>query len=166
MLNRASQQAWDAGDRVAFERAPFGWEFNGDFMYWHATNDTATFISCWNHVASAIKSTDPKALCDWTINSHFTPNRLIYDFAVKHRKHFAVGEWGVVSGAGTNGGGDNPAFVQNMHSWFLAHAAVGLYESYFSISSEVDSKIVDNTTMSCGCDNPMASAKYLALWHP
>jgi hypothetical protein len=189
-----------------------GWEFNGDFMYWHATNDTAAFIACWNHVASAIKSTDPEALCDWTINSHFTPSdscmgdatncypgdqyvdyigiddydeyppstttpfdtiatatggiTWIYDFAVRHQKRFAVGEWGVVSSAGTNGGGDNPAFVENMHDWFVAHAAVGLYESYFSISSEVDSQIVDNTTMSCGCDNPMASAKYLSLWHP
>jgi hypothetical protein len=189
-----------------------GWEFNGDFMYWHATNDAAQFIQCWNHVAAAIKSTDPKALCDWTINAHGTPSdscmgdattcypgdqyvdyvgidnydnyppstttpfdtiakakgglTWIYDFAVQHHKRFAVGEWGVVSGAGTNGGGDNPAFVQNMWSWFQAHAAVGLYESYFSYASEVDSKIIDNTTGACGCDNPKASAKYLQLWHP
>src|SRR6185437_9212179 len=32
------------------------WEFNGDFWYYHATNDTAQFVQCWNHVASAIKS--------------------------------------------------------------------------------------------------------------
>jgi hypothetical protein len=31
---------------------------------------------------------------------------------------------------------------------------------------EVDSKIIDNTTGTCGCDNPMASAKYRALYHP
>jgi hypothetical protein len=189
-----------------------GWEFNGDFMYWHATNDTAQFIACWNHVASAIKSTDPEAILDWTINSKFTPSDScmgdatlcypgdqyvdyigidnydeyppstktpfdtiakaqggldwIYDFAVKHHKHFSVSEWGVVSGAGANGGGDNPAFVQNMWNWFEAHASIGLYESYFSIPSEVDSKIIDNTTGACGCDNPMASARYRMLWHP
>ena len=192
-----------------------GWEFNGDFMYWHATNDTAQFIQCWNHVASAIKSTDPQAIADWTINSKATPGdscngdatncypgdqyvdyigidnydeyppstttpfdtianakggiSWIYDFAVKHHKRFSVGEWGVVSSAsaGSNGGGDNPAFVQNMWSWFQAHAGVGLYESYFgtSLAGEVDSKIVDNTTGMCGCDNPMASAKYRMLWH-
>jgi hypothetical protein len=189
-----------------------GWEFNGDFMYWHATNDTAQFISCWNHVAAAIKSTDPQALADWTINAHSTPSDScngdarqcypgdtnvdyigidnydeyppstktpfdtiamaaggldwIYAFAVQHGKRFGVGEWGVVSGATTNGGGDNPAFVQNMYGWFAAHASNGLYESYFSIPTEVDSKIIDNTTGMCGCDNPMASAKYHQLWHP
>lgn len=191
-----------------------GWEFNGDFMYWHATNDTAQFIQCWNHVASAIKAADPRALTDWTINSKATPSdscmgdptncypgdqnvdyigidnydewppstttpfdkiandvggiTWIYDFAVAHHKHFGVGEWGVVSGAGSNGGRDNPAFIQNMWSWFSVHAAVALYESYFSNSDpgEVDSKIVDNTTGMCGCDNPMASAKYRQLWHP
>jgi hypothetical protein len=191
-----------------------GWEFNGDFMYWHATNDTAQFIQCWNHVAAAIKSTDPSVLADWTINSKYTPSdscmgdatncypgdqyvdyigidnydeyppstttpfdtiaiasggiTWIYDFAVKHDKRFSVGEWGVVSGAGSNGGRDNPAFVQNMWSWFQAHSAIGLYESYFSNDDpgEVDSKIIDNTTGTCGCDNPMASAKYQNLWHP
>ncbi len=193
-----------------------GWEFNGDFMYWHATNDTAQFIQCWNHVASAIKSTDPQALADWTINSKATPSdscngdatncypgdqyvdyigidnydeyppstttpfdtianakggiTWIYNFAVQHHKRFSVGEWGVVSSAstGSNGGGDNPAFIQNMWSWFQAHTSVGLYESYFgtSLAGEVDSKIVDNTTGMCGCDNPMASAKYRMLWHP
>jgi hypothetical protein len=192
------------------------WEFNGDFMYWHATNDTAQFIQCWNHVASAIKSTDPQALTDWTINSKYTPTDTcmgnatncypgdqyvdyigidnydqwppstttpfdtianavggvtwIYDFAVQHHKRFSVGEWGVVSAAsaGANAGGDNPAFVQNMWNWFQAHPAIGLYESYFSTSlaGEVDSKIIDNTTGTCGCDNPMASAKYHQLWHP
>jgi hypothetical protein len=192
------------------------WEFNGDFMYWHATNDTAQFIQCWNHVASAIKSTDPQALADWTINGHSTPGdscmgnatncypgdqyvdyigidnydqyppstttsfdtiandvgglTWIYNFAVQHHKRFSVGEWGVVSSAsaGTNGGRDNPAFIQNMWNWFQSHGAIGLYESYFSTSAsgEVDSKIVDNTTSSCGCDNPMASKMYRQLWHP
>jgi beta-mannanase len=187
-----------------------GWEFNGDFNYWHATNDTSQFIQCWNHVAAAIKSTDPQVLLDWTINGHATPSdscmgdarncypgdanvdyigidyydeyppstktafattatnpggiSWIYDFAVAHHKRFSVGEWGVVSGAGTNGGGDNPAYIQNMRSWFEAHTAIGLYESYFNISTEVDSRLVDNTTGACGCDNPMASAKYQQLW--
>jgi len=192
------------------------WEFNGDFMYWHATNDTAQFIQCWNHVASAIKSTDPQALADWTINGHSTPSdscmgdatncypgdtyvdyigidnydqyppstttpfdtiandvgglNWIYNFAVQHHKRFGVGEWGVVSSAsaGTNGGRDNPAFIQNMWNWFQNHASIGLYESYFSTSAsgEVDSKIVDNTMGSCGCDNPLASQMYRQLWHP
>ncbi len=192
------------------------WEFNGDFMYWHATNDAAQFIQCWNHVAAAIKGADPRALLDWTINSKYTPTdscmgdatncypgdqyvdyigidnydewppstttpfdtiasapgglSWLYAFAQQHHKRFSVGEWGVVSSAsaGSNGGGDNPAFVQNMWNWFQAHTTTGLYESYFSTSlpGEVDSKIIDNTTGMCGCDNPMASAKYRQLWHP
>jgi hypothetical protein len=189
------------------------WEFNGDFWYYHATNDTQQFIQCWNHVASSIKATDPQVLTDWTINSKYTPTdscngdprncypgdayvdyigiddydeyppstttpfdtiatapgglTWIHDFAVQHHKRFGVGEWGVVS-AGSQGGGDNPAFIQNMRSWFQAHASAGLYECYFGTDApgEVDSKILDTATGTCGCDNPMASAKYRALYHP
>jgi hypothetical protein len=55
---------------------------------------------------------------------------------------------------------------QTCGNWFQDHGAMGLYESYFSLPTEVDSKIVDNTSGTCGCDNPMASAKYKMLWHP
>ena len=191
-----------------------GWAFNGHLMYWHATNDTASFIACWNHVASSIKSADPQALLDWTINAHGTasdschgdptkcypgdtyvdyigidnydqyppstetpfetiadaPGGLswLYDFAAQHHKRFGVGEWGAASGSGANGGYDNPAFVVSMWSWLSAHASIGLYEMYFNDSEagSVDSAILELATGTCGCDNPMASAKYAMLYHP
>jgi hypothetical protein len=50
-----------------------GWEFNGDFMYWHTDGDPTNFKSCWRHVAQAIKSTAPNVLADWTLNGHGGP---------------------------------------------------------------------------------------------
>jgi hypothetical protein len=47
-----------------------GWEFNGD-MDWRAT-DTATWIACYRRAATAIRSTNPAVLLDWTINGHGT----------------------------------------------------------------------------------------------
>lgn len=49
-----------------------GWEFNGDFMAWSATDPT-TWIGCYRHAALAIRSTNPAVILDWTINAHSTP---------------------------------------------------------------------------------------------
>lgn len=48
-----------------------GWEFNGTFMPWGATN-TATYVNCFRHAALAIRSTAPDVLFDWTVNGHVT----------------------------------------------------------------------------------------------
>ncbi|MEK7571045.1 MAG: glycosyl hydrolase [Patescibacteria group bacterium] len=50
-----------------------GWEFNGDFMYWHSDADPTNFKTCWNNVAKAIRSTAPNVLLDWTFNAHGSP---------------------------------------------------------------------------------------------
>jgi hypothetical protein len=47
-----------------------GWEFNGTFNYWHADADPANFRLCFQHVVTAIRSTDPAVLVDWTFNAH------------------------------------------------------------------------------------------------
>ncbi|HKP61012.1 MAG TPA: hypothetical protein VJV78_29985 [Polyangiales bacterium] len=52
-----------------------GWEFNGDYMPWAATN-TRQWIDCFRHAAQAIRSTAPRVQIDWTINSHGTPSKL------------------------------------------------------------------------------------------
>jgi hypothetical protein len=49
-----------------------GWEFNGDFMPWAAT-DTQQWKRCYRHAALAIRATNPRVILDWTINSHGTP---------------------------------------------------------------------------------------------
>jgi hypothetical protein len=49
-----------------------GWEFNGTFMLWHAS-DTKTWIACYRRAADGIRAGSPKALLDWTINTHNTP---------------------------------------------------------------------------------------------
>jgi hypothetical protein len=50
-----------------------GWEFNGDFMYWHTDADPSSFKECFQKVAAAIRSTDPQAKIDWTFNAHGSP---------------------------------------------------------------------------------------------
>ena len=49
-----------------------GWEFNGDFMPWAAT-DPPTWIACYRRAADNIRRTNPAVLLDWTINAHGTP---------------------------------------------------------------------------------------------
>ena len=44
-----------------------GWEFNGDWYKWAATDPT-TFVNCWRHVVTAAESTAPALRWDWTVN--------------------------------------------------------------------------------------------------
>jgi Glycosyl hydrolase family 26 len=59
---------------VAHHRADtivrLGWEFNGTWFYWNTGANPAAFKSCYQHVAAAIRSTDPSALMDWTFTAH------------------------------------------------------------------------------------------------
>lgn len=50
-----------------------GWEFNGDFMAWRAS-DPATWIACYRRAADGIRATNPAVVLDWTINAHLTPD--------------------------------------------------------------------------------------------
>ncbi|MFY1636159.1 glycoside hydrolase family 26 protein [Solwaraspora sp. WMMB335] len=50
-----------------------GWEFNGTFMYWHSDPDPTNWKECFRKVATAIRSTSPEVLIDWTFNAHATP---------------------------------------------------------------------------------------------
>lgn len=52
-----------------------GWEFNGDYVSWAATN-TAQWIACYRRAALAIRFANPAVVLDWTINSHGTPGQL------------------------------------------------------------------------------------------
>jgi hypothetical protein len=49
-----------------------GWEFNGNFMAWHA-RDATTWIACYRRAADGIRATNPAVILDWTINAHDTP---------------------------------------------------------------------------------------------
>jgi len=46
-----------------------GWEFNGTWFSWQAT-DPETYQQCFRNEASALLSVDPHARIDWTINAH------------------------------------------------------------------------------------------------
>jgi Glycosyl hydrolase family 26 len=52
-----------------------GWEFNGDFMAWAAT-DTEIWKQCYRRAALAIRSSAPRVTLDWTINAHGTPDSI------------------------------------------------------------------------------------------
>ena len=52
-----------------------GWEFNGTFMPWAATNATV-WKQCFQHAAVAIRQTNPSVMIDWTINAHGTPSSI------------------------------------------------------------------------------------------
>ncbi|MBX6388563.1 MAG: hypothetical protein IRZ08_06115 [Frankia sp.] len=48
-----------------------GWEFNGDWYDWRASNPQA-WIACFRNAALAIKRTDPAVRIDWNFNAHDT----------------------------------------------------------------------------------------------
>jgi hypothetical protein len=51
-----------------------GWEFNGDWFGWQAT-DADTYRQCFRNEAKALLSVAPHARIDWTVNAHTTlPN--------------------------------------------------------------------------------------------
>jgi hypothetical protein len=52
-----------------------GWEFNESFMAWNG-KDTRTWIDCYRRAATAIRTTNPAVLFDWTINGHGTSRGL------------------------------------------------------------------------------------------
>jgi beta-mannanase len=52
-----------------------GWEFNGTFMTWAATN-ADQWIQCYRHAANAIRAGNPGVTLDWTINAHGTPSNV------------------------------------------------------------------------------------------
>ncbi|WP_462189293.1 MULTISPECIES: glycoside hydrolase family 26 protein [unclassified Frankia] len=55
------------------------WEFNGDWFPWSVskTNPT-TWVNCFRQVVSAIRSTDPQARIDWTLNAHSSGAWAVY----------------------------------------------------------------------------------------
>jgi hypothetical protein len=90
-----------------------------------------------------------------------------YNFARAHNKLFGVGEWGVVSGSGVNGGGDSANYIQWMHDWFVAHAGKGLaYEFYFNNCepTNVGSNLYRPLGPGCTWSNPNAAKRYQELF--
>jgi hypothetical protein len=191
-----------------------GWEFNGTYMPWSATN-TQRWKDCYRHAALAIRSANPSALLDWTINSHGTPHEAcdgistncypgddvvdiigidnydmapsansaaefaaigaapdgldwLYAFAMQHGKKFSVGEWGTAPGGKHNTNGENPAFIQWMYDWFVAHAANLSYESYFNDCQrdEVGSNLYRPVGPGCNRQNVNAGNVYRSLFGP
>ncbi|ETA03703.1 hypothetical protein ThrDRAFT_00689 [Frankia casuarinae] len=46
-----------------------GWEFNGDWFWWHV-RDPQAWKSCFQHAATAIRSTAPHVKIDWNMTAH------------------------------------------------------------------------------------------------
>jgi hypothetical protein len=80
------------------------------------------------------------------------------DFASAHGKPIAFPEWGLVHDPGaSNVGGDDPYFVEQMHSWFASHNTA--FEDYFDGPEDAGSTfaIADGSF-------PKAAAAYLRLF--
>lgn len=76
------------------------------------------------------------------------------DFAKSRGKKFVLGEWGIAPG-NSNGGGDNPRYINFVYSWLKANQQWIGYESYFhERAGYLRSDLFTN--------NPRASAEYKA----
>ena len=155
-----------------------GWEFNGNWYIWAATNP-AQWVQCWRQIVTSARATAPGLQWDWNVNRGpsagladptlaYPGNAYVntigvdtYDmwpaattaagwnqqlngtqglmywlsFAKANGKQFAVPEWGnIIPGTtapGTNAGGDDPAYVNDMLGFFQAHSAILAWEANF-----------------------------------
>jgi hypothetical protein len=96
------------------------------------------FSAAYN--ASAQTWADPAG----AFNSNVLPNvRQQRDFAIAHGKQLSYPEWAMATGGSeTNGGGDDPTFVQGLSDWMRGLPATGpgsvAYHSYFNEDSAHD----------------------------
>ncbi|MBL7486923.1 endoglucanase [Frankia sp. AgB1.9] len=91
----------------------------------------------------------------------------LYNFARAHGKLFGVPEWGVASGSGDDGGGDNASYIQFMRDWMVARAGHGMYyESYFNNCEmeNVGSNLFRPVGDHCLYQNTAAATRYAQLW--
>ena len=49
-----------------------GWEFNGDWYLWKATNP-ASWVQCWQQIVTSARSTAPGLKWDWNVNRGVSP---------------------------------------------------------------------------------------------
>ena len=179
-----------------------GWEFNGNWYFWQASNPTV-WAACWRQIVTSARTTAPGLQWDWNVNRGVTSGLadptlaypgnayvttvgvdsydmwppantsanwqkqlngtqgLMYwlNFAKAHGKRFSVPEWGNVQpgtvAAGTNAGGDNPAYVNYMRGFFQANAADLAWESIFQSSTT-------GGVYGTGTQMPKAAAAYKA----
>jgi hypothetical protein len=99
--------------------------------------------------------TDSESFARWRDQPHGIAAWL--SFARAHHKPLAIPEWGVVGG--TDGQGDNPAYVQGMYEFFRQNHADIAYEAYFNQQASLANSLIDPVQM------PASSALYAELWH-
>lgn len=151
-----------------------GWEFNGNWYPWAAT-DPVQFNQAWIQIVNSVRQTAPDLKWCWNVNrgvsSGLSDPTLAYPgdayvdivgvdsydwyppatsaanwntqlngtqgllywllFAKSHSKRFSVPEWGNVNQGNPNDGADNPAYVNDMAAFFLAHNVILEWESNF-----------------------------------
>ena len=78
-------------------------------------------------------------------------------FAAAHHKPMAVPEWGVVGGAGGQGGGDDPAYIDHMFRFMTDPDHHVAYEQYFDAGSSFAQHSIDADTQF-----PQAQARFLS----
>lgn len=184
-----------------------GWEFNGDWYAWRAS-DPAAFAGYWRQAVTSARVTAPGLRWCWNVNRGVSaglaspalawPGDAYVDtigvdsydmwppattaagwqaqlngpqglnwwlaFARARGKLLAVPEWGTMT-AGGNPGGDNPAYVNGMLSFFRANAASIAWESNFQGPS-TGGNYGDGVTTWGGASTPVpvAAAAYKAGW--
>jgi Glycosyl hydrolase family 26 len=176
-----------------------GWEFNGNWYVWQATDPT-TWARCWQQIVTSVRSTAPDLQWDWDVNRGISagladpalaypgnayvsmigidsydewpsattatgwetqlngPQGLNYwlRFAKAHGKLLSVPEWGSVA-TGTQSGGDDAQYVNDMRAFFALNASAIAFECNFQGPSSST-----GGTYGAGTSIPKASAAYKA----
>jgi hypothetical protein len=83
------------------------------------------------------------------------------NLAAQHGKQVIVGEWGVATGSGSNGGGDNANYIQWMYETFQSWYASGRIKAEYYFADDCGGGNVDSDLINC---NPNARARYVSLY--
>jgi hypothetical protein len=188
-----------------------GWEVNGDWFRWAASDATAAqFVAAYRHIAAVLRSVAPDLILDFDIacgtalrgqNDRLDALTKLYpgddvvdlvgcdtydwyhtkaydvaswlsslqpanaagiqdvaNFARAHAKGLTIPEWGLAS-PGEGGEGDNPYYLRQMRSFFVANADILVVESYFSEpNTSIGNSIWEPD------QNPRSSVVYAQLW--
>jgi hypothetical protein len=155
-----------------------GWEFNGDWFDFNtAIGRAPTWIACYRKAAFAFKAVSPQFLLvvdivgvdyynDSDTSANFQaacnagsptkPQGLCQwlAFAKAHGKKLSLPEWGINRGLG---GGDDPSYIQSMHTFLMQNQQDIAYEAYFNLDGDRFQIYPTNL-------NPNGAAKYKELW--
>jgi hypothetical protein len=121
----------------------------------------------YTYYGTTTQATPAEQASAWSVilDANATQYGLTYfaRFAAQHHKPLTFPEWGVWNTSAGHGGGDDPAFIQNMHDFMFDPANGVTWHDYFNVHSTDG---YDHELFSPGdtTEFPQSAARFLSLF--